>query len=73
MVKAFSENSKVHWNWGSNDAEGFVKEVFRRRVTRTIKGQKITRNGGDDNPAYLIQQADGDKVLKLHSELKETS
>lgn len=71
-MKALAENTKVHWNWGSGDAEGYIKEVFRRRVTRTIKGQKITRNGDEDNPAYLIEQEDGDRVLKLHSELKQT-
>ncbi len=36
-----------------------------------IKGNEVTRNGTQDNPAYLIEQKDGTKVLKLRSELNE--
>lgn len=71
MINSYAKNTKVRWNWGPGSAEGYVKEVFRRRVTRTIKGKKVTRNGEDDNPAYLIKQEDGDQILKLHSELSE--
>jgi hypothetical protein len=38
-------------------------------VTRKIKGAEITRNGDHDNPAYLVEQDDGNEVLKLASEL----
>ena len=33
------------------------------------KGSEITRNGTDDNPALLIEQEDGSRVLKLRSEV----
>ncbi len=50
-------------------AEGKVAEVFTERVERTIKGTRVVRNGEPDNPAYLIEQESGAKVLKKHSEL----
>ena len=46
-----------------------VAEVHTDRVERTLKGSKIVRNGTEEAPAYLIVQDDGDKVLKLHTEL----
>jgi hypothetical protein len=61
--------SKVKWKWGSGTAEGKVEERFERRVQRTIKGAKVVKNGSKENPAVLIVQDDGDKVLKLESEL----
>ena len=39
------------------------------KVTRTLAGSEITRNGSDDDPAYLIEQEDGGRVLKLRSEV----
>lgn len=68
---SFRTSQHVRWNWGSGTASGKVKERFERDVTRTLKGSEITRNGTADNPAYLIEQEDGDEVLKLGSELKE--
>ena len=41
-------------------------------MTRQSKGESITRNGSDDNPAYVIEQEDGTTVLKLRSELQES-
>lgn len=70
MANSFRSGQKVLWNWGSGTAEGKVKERFDRRVQRTIKGTKVVKNGTADNPAYLIEQEDGDKVLKRGSELK---
>jgi len=64
------EGTQVKWNWGNGEATGEVEEVFRSDVTRTLKGEEVTRKGSDDNPAYLIVQDDGDKVLKLKSEVE---
>lgn len=61
--------SKVSWAWGNGRGEGTIKDVFTSKVTRTIKGKKITRNASDDEPAYLVVQDDGDRVLKSQSEL----
>lgn len=64
------KGQKVQWNWGNGTGEGKIVEVFHERVERKIKGEDIVRNGSEDNPAYLIEQDNGDKVLKLQSELQ---
>ena len=73
MKDAYQTNTKIQWDWGDGTAEGYIREVFREEVTKTIKGTKVTRNGSDNDPAYLIEQEDGDKVLKLHSEIRKKS
>lgn len=70
MTDTFRKGQKVSWSWGEGTATGTIKDRYTRKVTRTIKGSAITRNGDADNPAYLIEQDDGDEVLKLASELK---
>ena len=67
---SFRKDQHVKWNWGNGEGKGQVKERFEREVTRTLKGSEVTKNGSDDNPAYLIKQEDGDEVLKLGSELE---
>ena len=66
---SFQAGQKVAWNWGSGRGEGKIVERFERDVERTIKSSTIKRNGSADDPAYLIEQDDGDRVLKLRSEL----
>jgi hypothetical protein len=66
------EGTEVTWSWGSSTASGKVTEIHREKVTRTSKGSEITRNGSDDDPAYVIEQEDGTTVLKLRSELEES-
>lgn len=68
---SFQTGQYVEWNWGTGTARGRIKERFERDVTRTIKGTEVTRNGDKQNPAYLIEQDDGDEVLKRGSELQE--
>ncbi|MDB5684493.1 MAG: hypothetical protein JWM75_2191 [Sphingomonas bacterium] len=69
MPNSYRTGQKVHWTWGSGRAEGRIVERFDRRVQRTIKGSRIVRNGTADNPAYLIEQEDGGRVLKRGAEL----
>lgn len=69
MANNFRKGQTVHWSWGSGRAEGKVAERFDRRVQRTIKGTKVVKVGTPDNPAYLVEQEDGGKVLKRGSEL----
>jgi hypothetical protein len=71
MASAFRVGSTVKWNWGTGTAEGKVAKVFKRRVQRTIKGAKIVRNGSENEPAYLVEQEDGGRALKSHSELEK--
>ena len=63
------EGSEVSWSWGNGTATGTVVEIHRDKVTRTLQGSGITRNGSDEDPAYVIEE-DGARVLKLRSEVE---
>lgn len=63
------KGTTVEWEWGEGTASGEVSEIFHREVTRTLNGSEITRNGSEDDPAYLIKQEDGSEILKLKSEV----
>ena len=67
---ALRKGSRVSWSWGGNTATGKIVERFERDVTRTIKGTEVTRHASREDPAYLIEQDDGDTVLKSRNELK---
>ena len=67
---SFQSDQYVQWDWGNGTAKGQITERFEREVTRTLQGSEITKQGSEDNPAYLIKQDDGDKVLKLGSEIE---
>lgn len=69
MSNAYRAGAHVRWHWGAGTGEGVVRERFDRRVQRTIKGERIVRNGTRDNPAYLVETDKGDRVLKRGSEL----
>lgn len=60
---------EVEWNWGNGTGTGKVTERFTPKVTRTLKGSEVTREASEDEPAYLIEQDDGDEVLKSVTEL----
>ena len=64
------KGTEVTWKWGSSTASGTVTEIHHEKVTRKSKGSEITRNGSDDDPAYVIEQEDGTVVLKLQSEVE---
>ncbi len=67
----YNKNDYVEWNWGDGQAFGQIKEVHTEEVTRSIDGNDVTRKASKSEPAYFIQQVDGDgKVLKSHSEVK---
>jgi len=66
---SFQTDQYVEWDWGNGKGKGQIKERFEREVTRTFQGSEVTKDGGEDNPAYLIKQEDGDEVLKRGSEL----
>lgn len=65
------KGSMVTWNWGNGTAEGKVKETYTEKVSKTIKGSEVTRNGEKDDKALYIEQEDGSKVLKLESEVNK--
>ena len=73
MSKTYQTNSKVEWDWGNGVAKGYIREVFREEITKTIKGTIVTRKANEDDPAYTIEQQDGDMVLKSHSEIRKST
>ena len=68
---SYQTSEYVKWEWGNGEGKGQIKERFEREVTRTLQGSEVTKDGGEDNPAYLIKQEDGDEVLKRGSELSK--
>lgn len=67
---AIRTGTEVTWSWGNGSASGKVTEIHHDKVSRTTKGEKITRDGTQDDPAYVIEQEDGTVVLKLQSEVE---
>ncbi|SFZ82075.1 Protein of unknown function [Devosia enhydra] len=72
-MTTYRKGTEVSWSWGKGTARGKIDESFTDDVTRTIKGKEITRKASQDEPAYLITQEDGDRVLKSHSEIEKAS
>ncbi len=68
-VNDFQVGDTVSWKWGSGTGSGTITERFTESVTRTIKGAEVVRDASDDEPAFLIEQEDGDEVLKSSTEL----
>ena len=68
---SYKKGDRVSWAWGDGRAYGEIKEKFKEKVTRTLQGSEVTRDGSEDDPAILIEQEDGDEVLKLESEVRK--
>jgi hypothetical protein len=68
--KALSPGARVMWSRAGRTAEGVVRKVFTHRLERTMKGAIVTQEACKRDPAYLIEQDDGDTLLKSHSELQ---
>lgn len=71
MSDRYKIGQTVQWKWGDGFGEGEIAERFSDKVTRTIDGTDVTRDASDDEPAYLITQQNGDRVLKSHSEIQD--
>ena len=71
MSNSYNVGDRLRWKWGDNWGYGKVKERFTEKVTRKIKGTEVTRNASQNEPAYLLEQDDGDRVLKSHSEVQK--
>lgn len=70
-TKQFNVGTSVKWKWGNGWGNGQVEQAFTSNVTRHIDGTEVTRKASEDEPAYLIRQDDGDRVLKSHSEIQQ--
>jgi len=69
----FSAGERVKWTWANGEGTGEIVERFDSDVTRRIKGSEVSRNASKDEPAFMIEQADGDRVLKSCTELEHAS
>lgn len=70
-MQGYETGTRVEWDWGDGTASGKITDRFTDDVERTIKGNSVKRNASADEPAYLIEQSDGDEVLKSHSEVRK--
>lgn len=70
-IIAMKKGDTVHWNWGKSEADGKIEQKFTEPVTKKIKGTEVKRNASKENPAYLVKQENGNKVIKSESELKK--
>ena len=64
------KGTQIKWQWGNGYAEGKVKETYTTSITKSLKGNDVTRHGSRDNKALLIIQDDGTEVLKLENEVE---
>lgn len=71
--KALPPGSRVTWNGGDHALEGIIRKVFTHRLERTLKGATVTCEANKRNPAYLIEQEDGDVLFMQHNQLKPVS
>lgn len=71
--KQINKGDKVTWKWGRGVARGTVDEIHPEKTTRSIKGAKVTRKGTNKNPALIIKQKDGQRVMKAKREVKSAS
>lgn len=68
----YTVGDTVKWNWGNGTGTGTVETTYEKKITRTLQGSEVTRNGSEDDPALYIEQDDGHGVLKLSSEVEKT-
>jgi DUF2945 family protein len=70
---SYNEGTCVEWDWGNGTGTGKVVKVYTQKITLKISGTEVTRNASEDEPAYKIEQDDGDEVLKSASEVRKAS
>lgn len=70
MAENIRKGTEVKWSWGNGTATGKVAERFTSEVEKTIDGTKVKRKASSSEPAFLIEQEDGARVLKSESELE---
>ncbi|KIK97827.1 hypothetical protein PAXRUDRAFT_135524, partial [Paxillus rubicundulus Ve08.2h10] len=61
------------WNWGRGRPSGEVAEVVEegKAEVTSSKGNTVTRNARDGDPAVKITRNRGNDVVKLAHELNE--
>lgn len=54
-----------------SEAEGTIVEKSYTIVTKKIKGTEVKQKASKNEPSYVIEQANGNEVIKSESELTE--
>ncbi|MFD0860620.1 DUF2945 domain-containing protein [Sungkyunkwania multivorans] len=62
--------TQVKWKWGNGVAQGEVVETYTKKISKTIDGTEVVRDGEEGNKALYIKQEDGQHVLKSESEVE---
>ncbi len=70
-MAAFSIGTRVEWDWGPGTAKGSISSVYTQKRTLKINGSEVTREASEDCPSYEIEQEDGQRVFKSHSEVRK--
>lgn len=65
-----NEGDRVEWDWGDGTASGEITQVYTQKQTLKIKGNEVTRDASEDEPAYRIDTGDSE-ALKSHSEVRK--
>ena len=69
FAETIGVGTTVSWSYAGGKGEGKVIKKYTKATTLKLQGSEITRNGTEDNPALLIEQEGGQRVLKLRSEV----
>ncbi|EIW74206.1 hypothetical protein CONPUDRAFT_160253 [Coniophora puteana RWD-64-598 SS2] len=72
MADKLEEGQKVSWKWGGGHPSGKVDEIVeegKAQVTSN-KGNTVSRNARDGDPAVKIKR-DGNDAVKLAHELDQ--
>ncbi|KAH9920984.1 hypothetical protein B0H21DRAFT_781640 [Amylocystis lapponica] len=72
MADKIHEGQDVSWRWGGGNATGQISEIVeegKAQVTSN-KGNTVTRNAQEGDPAVKISR-NGNDVVKLAHELNE--
>ncbi|CAL1702908.1 unnamed protein product [Somion occarium] len=72
MADKLHEGQDVSWRWGRSNVEGKVAEIIEegKAEVKSNKGNTITRNAREGDPAVKISRS-GNDVVKLAHELNE--
>lgn len=65
----YKKGDLVQWAFGENRGKGTIKELYNQEISLVINDISVTRKGTQENPALLIEDEDGNQVLKLASEI----
>ncbi|KAH7925981.1 hypothetical protein BV22DRAFT_1194741 [Leucogyrophana mollusca] len=72
MADNLEEGQEVSWKWGGGNPSGTVDEIVQegKAEVTSNKGNTVTRNAKEGDPAVKISRK-GNDVVKLAHELNE--